>query len=1087
MAGGSAPLAYQWLKNDLPIAGATNSAFGIDYVLPGDAGNYSVQVSNSTGMAFSTAARLTVLWQFSITTQPMSQTVKLGARTATFRADVASTFPVLYQWFKDGLIRPGSTNSSLTLTNIRSADAGAYSTVAFNILGAQQSTRAVLTVDSEVGPILFRHPASVSVAPGEPATFDVEVEGLIPLSFQWLKNSIPIPSATNALLAIEQAQAWDADGYAVIVTNQLGKVTSSLATLTILSPPAMLTQPADKFVGSGANIQLTVTATGSGPMQYQWYKNDLAIAGATNAALSLQRVQISDTGSYHAIVQNSFGTVISSAATVIVQEPPTITEQPVSQTVPAGVDVTLSVSAAGSLPLAFQWLKNGAAIGAATNPVFSISGVKLADSGSYTVTVTNGVAKVTSRAAVLKVGLSVLITSQPTNLALPLGLDAQFSVAAEGVPPLAFQWMKNGVALAGATNPTLVIPSIKQSDAGAFSASVSNDFGGITSAMGTLRVDPPVMITTPPKSQNLAIDSFVQLYVDVLGVTPFTFQWFKEGREITGATNARLTLITASMLDGGNYSVVVRNSLGAATSAVAQVTVTAPPAIVRDLSQMLGAAGQSISLSPEVTGSAPLRFQWFKNGAPIASATGPTLNLSNLQAHHSGAYYFSVTNSFGQATSQVANVSVIFPPVIVRQLADQFVARGSTVSLAVQTTGALPMTYRWFKDGHPLSTADGPDLRLGTAEPELSGHYGVTVQNHFGSAQSAASLTVTAPPEFDRHPSDQSATIGATISFEVAASGAQPMSAQWFKDGQPIPGETQFELMLSPVAISSAGTFHVVVTNRDGRAASAQATLQITFPSSIRADMNNDGLPDILFQHPDGRMGFWGMRDVDFISVDYLGPAGIADPQWRLIAGADFTQDGRQDLLLQRADGTLGIWALDGTQLLSAMTINSPFRPASAWTAVTAASFDGHDPPDIFLQHSRGLIGILSFNTTGESGAALLFPDPGESWKAVGAADFNRDGQDDLLLQHSDGTLMLWELNGGAVRSADFLRPRGHFDAAWRVVGVLDRNRDDAPDLLFQRSTDGALGIWLMQGTTLLEARSLIPIDSGSDWRAAGP
>ena len=187
--------------------------------------------------------------------------------------------------------------------------------------------------------------------------------------------------------------------------QRAGSVTSATATLTVNSvtvAPTVTTQPASRTVTPGANVSFIVVATGTAPLGYQWQKNGVNVTGATAASLSLGNVSTADAGSYAVIVSNAAGSVTSATATLTVNAAtvaPTITTQPVSQTVTAGANVSLTVAATGTAPLSYQWQKNGSSIAGATSPTLTLNGVTSTSAGSYRVVVTNPAGSATSATA----------------------------------------------------------------------------------------------------------------------------------------------------------------------------------------------------------------------------------------------------------------------------------------------------------------------------------------------------------------------------------------------------------------------------------------------------------------------------------------------------------------------------------------------------------------------------------------------------------------------------------------------------------------------------------------------------------------
>src|SRR5205823_6345034 len=130
--------------------------------------------------------------------------------------------------------------------------------------------------------------------------------------------------------------------------------------------PVLTQQPSSQLAPSGANLTLTASATGASPLSYQWYYNSVALAGKTNASLSLLAVTVGQSGTYSITVSNSLGTATSAPAEIVILNAPAITTQPQSQLGGVGGSVTFSNAASGSAPLSYTWRKNGTPIGGGT-------------------------------------------------------------------------------------------------------------------------------------------------------------------------------------------------------------------------------------------------------------------------------------------------------------------------------------------------------------------------------------------------------------------------------------------------------------------------------------------------------------------------------------------------------------------------------------------------------------------------------------------------------------------------------------------------------------------------------------------------
>jgi uncharacterized repeat protein (TIGR01451 family) len=170
-------------------------------------------------------------------------------------------------------------------------------------------------------PVITTQPMSQSVPIQGSVTFTVVVSSQSTLSYQWLKNSANISGATSSSYSIASVQTTDAGTYSVKVTNLGGNVTSSGATLTIVLPPGITTQPQNQAVAQGQSPSFSVVATGTTPLSYQWYFNGTAISGSTGTICTISNAQPANAGNYTVGINNAAGTVISSNAVLTVVNP----------------------------------------------------------------------------------------------------------------------------------------------------------------------------------------------------------------------------------------------------------------------------------------------------------------------------------------------------------------------------------------------------------------------------------------------------------------------------------------------------------------------------------------------------------------------------------------------------------------------------------------------------------------------------------------------------------------------------------------------------------------------------------------------
>jgi hypothetical protein len=389
-ATGLQPLTYQWRKEGAAIPRATNLNLIITNVQPSDAAGYTVTVTDAVGQSTnSTQAVLIVFLPVSILDPPQSLTVLAGT-PAQFSVIATGIPPPRYQWFHGNNPVP-VTNDTLFIQSANLSQAGPYWVRVFNFASFQDSPSATLTVVQK--PVILKQPESQSVLLGSNVVFRVDATGTAPLTYHWSVDNMPIAMVAGAAnpqdLMLSNITFSSAGEYRVVVSNAYGTAISDAATLTLLAPARVITNPQSKSVPAGADVALTGEAAGTPPLYFQWYFGANRIAGANSPMLVLSNVTTTMAGEYRMAVSNDYGSDVSAPAFLSVGIPPTIIAQPRSQTNNAGDNVQFTVGAAGSTPLFYQWFFNGTAIPVGLGPSLFLDQVQNANEGTYRVIVSN--------------------------------------------------------------------------------------------------------------------------------------------------------------------------------------------------------------------------------------------------------------------------------------------------------------------------------------------------------------------------------------------------------------------------------------------------------------------------------------------------------------------------------------------------------------------------------------------------------------------------------------------------------------------------------------------------------------------------
>jgi hypothetical protein len=174
---------------------------------------------------------------------------------------------------------------------------------------------------------------------------------------------------------------------------------------------------------------------------------------------------------------------------------------------------------------------------------------------------------------------------------------------------------------------------------------------------------PEPRIVFSPQAVTASFGESATFKVTASGDPTLTYQWYHDGVAVNGATSATLTLNNLQGPEAGQYTVVVKNSLGQATSDPATLIVILAPKITTQPQEVYASAGSPFSLTVAAQGQLPFTYKWQKDGADIPNATSATLTIATPAVSDSGTYRVVVTNPSGTATSAEAKVVIFDAPI----------------------------------------------------------------------------------------------------------------------------------------------------------------------------------------------------------------------------------------------------------------------------------------------------------------------------------------------------------------------------------------------------------------------------------------
>lgn len=808
---------------------------------------------------------------------------------------------------------------------------------------------------------------------------------------------------TTSATALPSAITTAFDSFAIGLRNSSANAVASVPSLSVTQLKLsganadlvrITAQPANQSLTPGQSANLSVTAAGTGTLSYQWSKDGSPISGATNATYPIASASVADTGSYTVKVSNAYGYETSASATVSINSAaaPVFTAQPSSQSVDAGTTLTLTAAASGAPTPTYQWFKDNVAISGATSATYTVASATTASAGSYKVVATNSQGAATSNTVTVTVVTAApVITAQPAPVTINVADPIALSVTATGIPVPTYQWYKDSVAITGATASSYTVSSATTADAGSYTVVVSNGIGSPATsdaALVTVNVVAPT-VSAPPVSATVVYGNSATLIASYTGSQPRTYQWYKDGNAISGATSSSYTIASATLAEAGAYHVVVTNSAGSATSTAAAITVvfaSESTAFATDFSTstLHNAAAPITSASTswwvlasraattsalgddpataEVVETRPLTLKFttttgssIVEGAarftstPLSLATPgnylrltANLNGKNLRILAFGFYNSGGANPFPlwgnpaadiigtggtntaavglgtqgwigyrasiQATSSAADIGtrpaqtlattnrgneLLMPP------GSTGAAHGDPAGVAIGTVPGFPASvvladntnytlvytitrsgsdqytidYKIYNGtaatGVPLYSTGGTTTAAAALPSAMTSSFdAVAIGFRNMDTTSIPELTVAnlkidyatavtpAAPLFTAQPSSQTLAPGAALTLSAAATGAPAPSYQWYKNDVAISGATSATYTIASVASGDAGSYKVVATNPVGSATSNTAAITVgaaasPYASWASAQGLSAGVNDGATQDPD--------------------------------------------------------------------------------------------------------------------------------------------------------------------------------------------------------------------------------------------
>ena len=838
VAATGAGLTYQWFVGTTEIAGATAASYTIATLAATDAGVYTVEVSGSCGIpVISDPAVLILTQETLITTQPVALTTLCVGDQLILSAPATGT-NITYQWFRGTTALTGQTSNILNIAAVTTAEAGTYTVVITNPCGTVTSTNAVVIVNTL--PAITTQPIGTTICEGQAINLSVTATGT-GLTYQWSLGGVAIPGATSATYTVASATLANAGNYTVLVNGICNAPVNSAVATVVVNQVINITAPpqANTILCAGQTLNLSVTATGTN-LTYQWFRGTTALTGQTSNILNIAAVTTAEAGTYTVVITNPCGTVTSTNAVVIVNTLPAITTQPIGTTICEGQAINLSVTATGT-GLTYQWSLGGVAIPGATSATYTVASATLANAGNYTVLV-NGIcnAPVNSAVATVVVNQGTSFPVPPQGSTVCSGQPVTLTAPTNGGTNVTYQWFQGSTPIPGATADTYIITSSTVADSGNYTlvATVAS-CGTFTSPVAVVVVNQAPAITSQPVDKEICVGQSTTFSVVATG-TNLTYQWFKGGVAISGATSSTYTISNATEADSGDFYCII-TSASCPPLPSDTVTLLVKPLPFATISQGTPSAiceGESTQVIFNGTAGAVVIYTI--NGGSQETITlnagVPTILPTGILDETTVYELVSVTYTGPDACSQTltGSATVTVNPLPSVALEDGTICI-DPVTLATTRTYLLDtglneaeFTFEWFdaNGSIPLATNSFYDVNV-------VGQYGVTITDIITGCQATAYANVgqSSPP----------------TDFDYTVSGFFASNPTIVINATPI-GDYEYQLDFGPFQSSNvfdnieAGTHTITVRDAEACDVLTKEVLIVDYPRYFTP--NGDGIND---------------------------------------------------------------------------------------------------------------------------------------------------------------------------------------------------------------------------------------------------
>jgi hypothetical protein len=629
-------------------------------------------------------------------------------------------------WWKDGAeINDGNGNpNDYVMTAASSpADDGIY----LAKLSSDYCGDLEVSIDLDVrnGIVVdSKSPANTTVCENTPVSLSVTTSGDA-VQYKWYKSTDPGTELSDQpTLDLGNVDLADEGTYKLDLSNDLACGDQTLSFDLVVNKNPSVSNPADMVIcETQASVDFTVVGDAEGVVQYQWYKNDVIIVGATTATYT-ENIPVNGSSYYCEVTGSVGGCVIakSEKATLTVIQEVSVTD-PHDQNIADGANAIFSVVASGEPEYSYQWqekvgagtwtnISNGGKYSGATTETLLITKANTTfDGNQYRCLVNSSGAicssNATSGAATLTINDVIKIAGHPTEKTACEGNSIDLTVEAY-YDALTYTWQfddgsgyKNAVGQHGMTAgvagkiSTLTIPNVNTGmNTWKFKCLVSD--GSSTDEWTnetTINVLEDIVVTTTDGNFNPCLNDLFTLSVSTSAGDDIKYKWYKVGAESTIlSTSSTYNFGNITLAQEGTYKCDIYNDLHCSDVTRTFTVDVKEPATVTDPADVTMCVSDGNPTFTVTGGGDDISYKWFRNGVEIAGTNSNT--YTETAPSNGQTFYCQVSNSCETVNSKSATLTVI-ENVAVTNPVDLTIADGANAEFSVVASGEPNYSYQW--------------------------------------------------------------------------------------------------------------------------------------------------------------------------------------------------------------------------------------------------------------------------------------------------------------------------------------------------------------------------------------------------------